>query len=154
MKLEMSLTLHRLGDICKFVKGTSRTMDTLPGPYPLVVTAAFRRSSNEYQLEGAAVCIPLVSSTGHGDAAIHRLHYQDSKFALANFLVALLPKTEKVYCTKYLYWYLNTHRDDILVPLMKGTANVSLKDKDIADVHVPLPSFEEQERIVARLERR
>jgi type I restriction enzyme, S subunit len=127
-------------------------MDTNPGPFPLVVTAAFRRTSTEYQLEGEAVCIPLISSTGHGDAAIHRLHYQEGQFALANLLVALLPKTHNVYFPKYLYWYLNTYKDSMLVPLMKGTANVSLKEKDIADVQVNLPSFEEQRRIVARVE--
>ena len=82
----------RIGELCQMVRGESPTMKTEPGEYPLVVTAAYRRSSSTYQIEGPSVCIPLVSSTGHGDAAIHRVHYQDGKFALADLLIALLPR--------------------------------------------------------------
>ena len=38
------------------------------------------------------------------------------------------------------------------VPLMQGTANVSLEEKDIASVEIPLPPLAEQRRIVARIE--
>jgi type I restriction enzyme S subunit len=68
---------YRLGDLCEMVRGEYPTMKTEPGEYPLVVTAAYRRTASTFQLEGPAVCIPLVSSTGHGDAALHRVHYQD-----------------------------------------------------------------------------
>ena len=88
------------------VKGTSPTLKTEPGSYPLVVTAEYRRTANSWQLEGPAVCIPLVSSTGHGDAALHRVHYQEGKFALANLLVALIPNAPLLYDTKYLYHLL------------------------------------------------
>ncbi len=43
-------------------------------------------------------------------------------------------------------------KDDLLVPLMLGTANVSLKEEDIANVEIPLPPLSEQRRIVARIE--
>ena len=92
----------------------------------MVVTADFRRSASTYQLEGPAVCVPLISSTGHGDAAIHRVHYQEGKFALANLLVALLPNDSSVCNAKYLYHLLMARKDELLVPLMLGTANVSL----------------------------
>ena len=148
----MKAKKHRLGELCRMVKGTSPTMKTEPGPYPLVVTAAFRRTANTWQLEGPAVCIPLVSSTGHGDAALHRVHYQEGKFALANLLVALLPKDPLVCDAKYLYHLLMTQKDELLVLLMQGTANVSLKEQDIADVEIPLPPLAEQRRVVARIE--
>jgi type I restriction enzyme S subunit len=59
-------------------------------------------------LEGPAVCVPLISSTGHGDAALHRVHYQEGKFALANLLVALLPRNPEKLSAKYLYHLLMT----------------------------------------------
>src|SRR5438874_2079419 len=121
----MSAARHRLGDICTMVRGESPTLKTEPGLYPLVVTAAFRRSASTYQLEGPAVYIPLISSTGHGDAALHRVHYQEGKFALANLLVALIPKDERRCNAKFLYHFLNTKKDELFVPLMLGTANVS-----------------------------
>jgi hypothetical protein len=57
-----------LGDLCSFEKGVSPTLKTETGEYPLVVTASYRRSSPDYQFDKAAVCIPLISSTGHGNA--------------------------------------------------------------------------------------
>jgi len=144
--------IYRLGDICYFTKGISPTLNTEPGEYPLVVTAAYRRSASTYQLEGPAVCIPLISSTGHGDAALHRVHYQEGRFALANLLVALTPKIDGIYEPKYLYHLFMTKKDQLFVPLMQGTANVSLKIQDIASVEIPLPPLEEQRRIVAHID--
>lgn len=144
---------HAIGRLCELVRGTSPTLKTEPGEYPLVVTAAFRRTSADWQLEGPAVCIPLVSSTGHGDAALHRVHFQDGKFALANLLVALIPRDPTICDAKYLYHLLQARKDDLFVPLMLGTANVSLKERDIASVEIALPPLHEQRRIVARIEK-
>jgi type I restriction enzyme, S subunit len=142
----------RIGDLCHMVRGQSPTLKTEPGPYPLVVTAEYRRSSSTYQLEGPAVCVPLISSTGHGHAALHRVHYQEGKFALANLLVALLPRDSGVCDAKYLYHMLMAKKDELLVPLMLGTANVSLKERDIAGVEIALPEVDEQRRIAGRIE--
>src|SRR6058998_3584588 len=130
----MTYRRFRIREVCSLVKGTSPTMRTEPGEYPLVVTAAFRRTARTYQLKGPAVCVPLISSTGHGDAALHRVHYQDGKFALANLLVALLPNDPNVCDAKYLYHLLMAKKEDYFVPLMLGTGNVSLKIEDIAGV--------------------
>ena len=65
--------------------------------------SSFRRSAESYQIDGAAVCVPLISSTGHGDAALHRVHYEEGKFAVANLLVALIPKDPTHCDAKYLY---------------------------------------------------
>ncbi len=141
-----------LGDVCSFEKGASPTLKTEPGKYPLVVTAAYRRSSADFQFNQPAVCIPLISSTGHGNAALHRIHYQDGKFALANLLVAVFPFEESKLNTKFLWRYLSAQKDRKLVPLMRGTANVSLKVQDLFDVTVQFPPLSEQKRIVAHLD--
>lgn len=142
----------QLGEVCKFERGVSPTLQTEPGPYPLVVTASYRRSSADFQFDQPAVCIPLVSSTGHGNAAIHRIHYQEGKFALANILVALIPHELSLINAKFLWRYLSATKDKILVPLMQGTANVSLKEHDIYNVSVPIPQMAEQKRIIAHLD--
>lgn len=142
----------KIRDFCDLVKGESPTLKTEPGDFPLVVTAEFRRSANRYQFDTEAVCIPLVSSTGHGNAAIHRVHYQNGKFALANIMVALVPTNSEICDPKYLYYYLQSSKDYVLVPLMKGTSNVSLKVKDIAEVEVFLPPLEKQKEIVNHID--
>ncbi|EGA64515.1 restriction endonuclease subunit S [Vibrio brasiliensis] len=142
----------KIRDFCDLVKGNSPTLKTEPGEYPLVVTADFRRSSNDFQFDVEAVCIPLVSSTGHGNAAIHRVHYQSGKFALANIMVALIPNNLELCYPKYLYYLLQSSKDHVLVPLMKGTSNVSLKVKDIAEVELYLPTLENQIEAVSKID--
>lgn len=143
----------RISELCELTKGSFPTLRTKPGDFPLVVTADFRRSADGWDIAGPAVCIPLISSTGHGDAAINRVHYQDGKFALANLLVALTPKNDAPVIAKYLYFLLGAQKDKLLVPLMMGTANVSLKPKDIADVEIELPPIEDQKRIIELIEK-
>ncbi len=141
-----------LGALCRLEKGSSPTLATEPGPYPMVVTASFRRSSANYQFEQPAVCIPTISSTGHGNAAIHRIHYQEGKFALANLLVAAIPLNADQLNARYLWRYLNAYKDRKLVPLMQGTANVNLKENDLRGVKIHLPPIAGQKRIADQLD--
>ena len=147
-----SFKRFKISELCELTKGSYPTLRTQPGEFPMVVTADFRRSADGWDIAGPAVCVPLISSTGHGDAALSRVHYQEGKFALANLLVALTPKQDAPLIAKYLYFLLGNQKDKLLVPLMMGTANVSLKPKDIAEVEIELPSIEVQQRIVAQID--
>jgi len=50
---------------------------------------------------------------------------------------------------KYLSYYLAAHKDEILVSLTQGVANVSLSGEKIEDVRIPLPdTVDEQMRLV------
>jgi restriction endonuclease S subunit len=137
-----------IGELCKIKKGSFSIMKTEMGKYPLVVTGEKRKSSNDYDFDCEAVCIPLVSSTGHGNAALNRVHYEKGQFALANIICALIVKEPENTSTKYLYELFMAMKDLYLVPLMQGSANVTLSMDKIASVNVPLPPLAEQERIV------
>jgi type I restriction enzyme M protein len=143
----------KLKDVCDYEKGKFPTQATPEGPYPFVVTAAERKTANDFQIDGEAVCVPLISSTGHGKASMHRIHYEKGKFAIANLLFALRPKSPTELNPKFLYWALSARLDQLFVPLMKGTANVALKLEDAIEAEFPLPSIDEQERIVEQLDR-
>ncbi len=142
----------KLGDVCEVIKGQSPTMKTIKGQYPLVVTSEKRRSANTFQFDGEAVCIPLVSSTGHGHASLHRIHYENGKFALASIMVAVIPKDTSKLMTKYLYYYLSFYRNELLVSLMRGVANVTIPMRKINDVFIDIPDINEQKRFVSKLE--
>jgi type I restriction enzyme M protein len=142
----------RLGDMCSIVKGKFPTMKTPPGPYPFVVTAALRKTADAYQFDGTAICIPLVSSTGHGHAALHRIHFETGKFAVANIMAALIVRDEKRLLPKFLYYYLWRHKDAKLVTLMAGTANTSLTLTDLEGVLIEFPELAMQQEIVAELD--
>ena len=137
----------KIGDICKIVKGTTGIASAEPGEYPLVVTAEERKTCSSYQFDCEAVCIPLVSSSGHGKKSLKNVHYQSGKFALGTILCAVIPNNPEQLDARFLHQYLQFYKDTILVPLMKGAANVSLSMKDIATVEIPLPPIENQREL-------
>jgi hypothetical protein len=137
-----------LGEVCTLTKGSSPTQKTLAGEYPLIVTGPEPLSSEEYQFEGEAVCIPMVSSTGHGHASIKRLHYAQGKFALANIMTGCQVKDPSRCNTRFLYLYLQQYKDERIVSRMRGTANVSLSQRELAKVPLQLPPVYDQNRIV------
>ena len=137
-----------LDKLCFFEKGKTGLAKAIPGDYPLVTTSAERKTNDSYQFDTKAVCIPLVSSTGHGHASLNYVHYQEGKFALGTILVALTPKDETILNAQFLHLYLSRLKDMILVPLMSGAANVSLSISKIKTVEIPLPPIDEQLKIV------
>jgi len=86
----------------------------------------------------------LVSSAGHGKASLNYVHYQEGKFALGSILVAVIPIDEKILNPQFLHIYLQYLKDSLLVPLMKGTANVSLSVALIKNIEISLPKIERQ----------
>lgn len=142
----------KIGDICSIEKGVTGLLAATPGKYPLVATGAERRSAEDFQFDTKAVCIPLVSSTGHGKKSLNHVHYQEGKFALGTILAAVIPKDEKTLDARYLHTYLKMNKDRVLVPLMKGAANVSLSVSAISNINIPVPSISEQKKALAKLD--
>lgn len=140
----MSYKKVKLFEICTIEKGATGITKAIEGEYPMVTMAEARTSHNEYQFDTKAVLIPLVSSSGHGHASMKRIHYQEGKFAVGSILCALVPKNEDVVNARFLYNYLHFQRESILVPLMRGAANVSLSIKSISSVEINLPPIETQ----------
>ena len=137
----------KIGDVCEIIKGATGIASAEPGEYPLVVTALERKTCSSFQFDCEAVCIPLVSSSGHGKKSLNNVHYQKGKFALGTILCAVIPNNPNELDARFLHQYLQFYKDKILVPLMKGAANVSLSMKDIAKVEIPLPSIEKQHEL-------
>lgn len=135
----------RLGSVALIEKGKTGIKQAKPGTYPLVVTAAERATSEQYDFEGAAAIVPLVSSTGHGNATINRLHYQDGKFALGSILAAIFPHDPGLISARFIYEYLSAFKDEVLLPRMTGTANVTLTIGRLAEVPIPIVSPSNQE---------
>lgn len=138
----------RLKDICSITKGATGIMKADGGKYPLVALSDARRSHSEFQFDANTVIVPLISSTGHGHASMKRVHYQEGKFALGNILCAVIPNDEKQLNAKYLYLFLQQFKETLLVPLMKGAANVSLPMSKLAEVEIEVPSLERQLEII------
>lgn len=145
---ERPVPFQKLSDLCDFRPGLSPNMKTLPGQYPLVVPAAGRKTADHFDYEGPAVCVPIVSSSGHGKADIKRLHYQEGPFALATTMLCLTPKVDSKISARYLFEVLDVMKDAIIVPLMAGATNVTLKQDLFEKVMVPVPDSVTQKDIV------
>jgi restriction endonuclease S subunit len=142
----------RLADIFSIEKGKIGIQAAIPGNYDLVTTAESFGKHIEYHFDGDAVCIPLISSTGHGHASLKRIHHIKGKFAAGNILAACINKNTDYVLGRFVFYYLSVKKDTLIVPLMKGSANVSLKLSDVAQIEILLPSYTEQCDIVARLD--
>jgi len=142
-----------LSKICNLEKGKTGLMKAKPGKYFLVTTSKERKTCDTYQFDTKAVCIPLVSSTGHGHASLNYVHYQEGKFALGTILVAVIPKDETILNAQFLHLYLSRLKDIVLVPLMTGAANVTLTVTKLKTVKVPLPPIGEQLKIISLFNR-
>lgn len=142
-----------LHTVCNLQKGSFPIMQTEPGEFPFVVTAAEFKTANSFDFNCEAVCVPLVSSTGHGNAAMHRVHYAKGKFALSNLLCAVMAKDKNQVNIKFLFELFMAMKDEYFIPLMKGTSNVSLNVTKIANVEIPLPPIKEQNKIVDLLDK-
>ncbi len=139
---------YTLDELCHIEKGKIGITKAVDGEYPLVTTGEDFGTHNEYHFEGPAVCVPLVSSTGHGHASIKRLHYVEGKFACGNILAVLIPKDPSKLSAKFLYTYLTVHKQEKLVRKMKGAANVSLTMTNLSSVVLDnLPTLQEQEAL-------
>ncbi len=139
-----------LDELCRIEKGKTALQKATPGKYPLVATTEYLQSCDNYQFDCEAVCMPLISARGHGVASITRIFYQKGKFALGNILCAIIPRNN-VIKAEFLRHYLYYYKDIILVPLMTGGANVSLTTDTLKSVKVAVPSIEEQERIICKI---
>ena len=137
----------RLGNIATLQKGLTGIQSSIPGEFPLVVTAAERGTCDHFDFDAAAAIIPLVSSTGHGNASINRLQYQEGKFALGTILCAVFPFDEQLISARFLYEYLTAFKEELLVSKMIGTANVTLTLGKIAEVPVPILAPAVQRRV-------
>jgi len=133
------------------IKEKSSSTKSAPGNFPLFLTAEKQKTADRFDYDNEAVCIPLISSKGHGKAAIKRIHYVNGKYALADLLVSITPKDHKTLNTKYLYYILD-HAKDKMALLMKGAANVSMKVEDLFDFEIPILSIDLQNELVREIE--
>ena len=139
--------------ICDIEKGNTPIQKARSGEYPLVVTTSERKSCDTYQFDRPAVCIPLVSSRGHGVASLNHVYYQEGKFALGNILCAVMPRSYDRLNCRFLYHYLEYQKDTMLVPLMKGGANVAMHKMDIETLRIPIVDIDTQNYIVSCLDK-
>jgi hypothetical protein len=146
--LPKDMQVERLGDLFDVEKGNVPAADDSAGDYPFFTTSSEFKRHKTFGWDSEAIVIPTVSSTGHGHASIKNVHYVKGKFAAATITAVLTPKKARLseIFVPYIYYYLLTHKDEVIVPQMRGAANVSLSLERIRHIKIPLPGAKEAQR--------
>jgi type I restriction-modification system DNA methylase subunit len=131
--------LRPLDELFNLQKGNISAAKAENGSFPFITSSEETKFYSHYSFDNEAICIPLVSSTGHGHASIKTIHYVSGKFAAATITAVMTRKPEVEIYVPYVYFYLLAHKDELLVPLMRGTTNVSLTLDRLSRLRIPVP---------------
>lgn len=142
----------KLTDVFKLEKGVRPIQKTSSGKYVLVTTGEAFATCDSYDYDCEVICVPLISSAGHGKATLNRIYYVNGKSSVGNILMAIISKSKSVN-TKFYYYLFSQEKDNLFTNLMYGTSNVSFSIEDCNDIDIPLPAIEEQNQILEQIEK-
>ncbi|MGQ3281547.1 N-6 DNA methylase [Bosea sp. (in: a-proteobacteria)] len=147
--LPEGMNIERIGDLFDVFKGNVAASESVEGQYKFFTTSSQPKTHDQYKWDSEAIIIPTVSATGHGHASIRNVHYVNGKFSSATITAVLVPKKDRIHdiFVPYVHAYLASHKDDVLVPQMRGAANVSLSLDRIKNIRIPLPGSSAQQEI-------
>ena len=123
------------------------------GPIPFATSSKELKGTDTWDFDGEAICIPTVSATGHGHAAINSVHRMSGRFAAATITAVLIPKSAEVDID-FVYNFLLTHKDEVLVSLMRGATNVTLSIDRLKELEIPYPNESTRRKAVGLIRRR
>ena len=147
-RLPVGFETAKISDLFDVLPGSTPASSANGGEYPFATSSKEIRRSDGWEFEGDAICIPTVSATGHGHAAINAVHRMSGKFAAATITAVLIPKGPNVD-VDYVYNFLLTHKDEVLVSLMRGATNVTLNLDRLRALQVPMPPEDVRRRAIS-----
>lgn len=136
-----------LGELCKISVGRKNGTAGEFGEYPYVnAGTSMSGFVNEWSEEGDCVTTPSRGQGGMGFVA-----YQASRFWCGPLCYVMRSKHSDVMI-KYVYYYLCSHKADILGLVHEG-GTPAINKSELAGLRILVPPFEEQRRIVSILDR-
>lgn len=146
LKFERVL-IASLGELCKISVGRKNGTAGEFGEYPYVnAGTSMSGFVNEWSEEGDCVTTPSRGQGGMGFVA-----YQASRFWCGPLCYVMRSKHSDVMI-KYVYYYLCSHKADILGLVHEG-GTPAINKSELAGLRILVPPFEEQRRIVSILDR-
>src|SRR3972149_2104682 len=141
-KVGAKFEIKKLGDICEFKNGKSITTEQLvPGNYPVIGGGLNPMGyHDQYNVDELTTIISKI-----GAYAGYVSRYNTKSFITNNGIFIF--KYNNIL-KDYIYYYLKLIIQDNLFSLQKGSAQPVINLLDIAELEIPVPSIEEQEKIV------
>lgn len=136
-----------LETIAEIGTGSSNTQDELDeGKYPFFVRSQIVRWKNDYEFDETAI---ITSGDGVGVGKV--LHYVEGKYALHQRAYRIHITTEKVL-PKYFFYYMKSSFYNYIISSAYSSSVTSVRRPMLLKYPVPVPSLEEQSRIVSILD--
>lgn len=136
-----------LSEIAEIGTGSSNTNEEIEnGKYPFFVRSQEVRSKNEYEYDETAI---ITSGDGVGVGKI--FHYVEGKYALHQraYRIHIIDKN---VIPKYYFYYMKTTFLSYIEKTSFHSSVTSIRRPMLNNFPVPVPPFEEQERIVKILD--
>ena len=134
-------------ELFTFEKGKQQISKNNIGEYSIVTTSNIS-PSDHYDYDEEAICVPMISSKGHGVAELKNIFYVSGKFCCGDILMVMRKKDGVELNMKFYYYYLSTYLDRYFTRLMTGTSNVGFSLDDVESIEIPYPSIDVQNTIV------
>ena len=148
LRFDSNISFKRLGDFSVIKTGKKpKIIETEKTKYEYINAGTSNSGyANEYNCEGDVVTTP-----SRGQGGIGFVGYQSNAFWLGPLCYKICSTDNKVL-NKYLYYFLSSNNYLILANKKEG-GTPAINSTDLSSICIPIPSFEEQQRIVDILDR-
>lgn len=138
----------KLSELAEICTGSSNTNQALKeGIYPFYTRSQEVYHLNEYQYDDESII-----TAGDGAGVGKAIHYVNGKYALHQRAYRLCPN-KKLLLPKYLYFYMKKSFYKYIMGTAVNSSVTSIRRKMLDDYPIPVPSIEEQQRIVNILDK-
>jgi len=135
-------TTKRIGDVCEIICGQDyKSVQDEKGQYPIYGTGGIMGYASQYRCPANSVIIGRKGSINNPLFVQEAFWNVDTAFGVVPNTDIVVPKYFFYFCRHYDF---TIHDVSVTIP--------SLRRTDIMKIQVPVPSLEEQERIVAELD--
>lgn len=140
--LNTDADVKTLGEVCDIKYGTRIVKkDITKGEYPCYGGGDISFYINEYNREGFNI---LISRFALSEKCVRLLN---RKFYLNDSGLTIKSNDDSNLLNKYIAYYLSNNQD-IIYNIARGTAQKNLDMEKFKDIEIPIPSLEDQEKIV------
>lgn len=142
------IRLVRLGDVCEIGTGSHNTQDGLSeGMYPFYTRGIEILYLNSFDYDETAI---ITAGDGAGVGKV--IHFVSGKYALHQRAYRIVADKKQILA-RYVYHYMRATFYNYIMRSSVSSSVTSVRKPMLYDYPIPLPSLEEQKRIVSILDR-
>lgn len=137
----------KLGEVADLGTGSHNTQDGLvEGKYPFYTRGSEILYLNDYDYDETAI---ITAGDGAGVGKV--FHFVQGKYALHQRAYRIVPN-EKIVLARFVYYYIGATFYNYIMKSSVSSSVVSIRKPMMVDYPIPVPSIEEQERVISILD--